>query len=1248
MSIEKLISPYVASQLPRLYREEGPAFIAFVRAYYEWMESEGGLVNKEKSLPEYRDIDTTLEQYLVHFKNKYMIGLPENALGDKRTLQKHIKEIYSSKGTSQGLELLFRLLYNENSEVYLPGDDILRPSDGVWTQPVYLEVSVNPYNVLLIGEKITGRESRATAIVEDFQVRYINKRQINVLFLSNVRGDFKTNELILSNVIEDPLESATVIGSMSEILVNESGFGFKIGDVLEVGDGSGLLGKAVVSSVSPRNGAVSFTIQHGGSGFANNSQYAPNVINVTPVDLDNPGIGADFEIGELANTEVIVTAVDTITPYANTQLNSPDYQFPTNLGAENINTPLDQAFDVQNITVGTIRTLRAINPGAGYNGPVIVTVDSPVISGLMIQDPVNGNYKGNNAIVDGKAAAGNGAIDTVKILNSGIGYANGDIITLINANVPFVAGGIVLLKKQGIGEGFWKDTRSFLNSDKYIQDSFYYQEYSYETRLSVAFSYYSDLLKKLWHPAGTQGFGKVVITTEVDSESDAVEVDIIATHLTEYMTQFSTEVLTVGSTASMFVTQFATEYPTNKDTETSRTTAADYLANEPNLVLNGAFTFSTDGWSARGDSLLTWEDGMARIELASGDGSMVQEVATTDGHTYQIDLQFANSTATSVEVYACKTDNTAIGEILVTGSYTGASNTVQLTFDAEGTETFLIIELVGSDGQIADIDNVQVRDIPTLTQQTEFATVFNRETSVNSGSRQTVFNTTTAFVTSFNTQYATVFDLFPEFNTTYVTQALTSSQALTNRSTTVGTVTAFGTTYATARVTNHATGTSRTTSLSTNRATGTTFDTVFETAFITNRATTTNFSTAYDTVYATDRVTTTDYLTTFGTIAPTNRATETSFATNLLTAVTAITNRATNTVRATNRATTTAYATSAQTSRATTTSRTTTFNTTYVTTYNTTFNTTYQTSTFTATFSAGVQIGFTDVFFNTTRATARATTKSTVRSTSRVSSFATTTAYATAVAESRSTTTTFNTTFATTTTFNTTFNTTTVFLTDRSTTTAFNTTDQTTRETSRSSATTFNTDHLTNRATNRSTVTSFITAIATNLETTRSTSSVFNTQILTSFDTSTAYQTVFDTVLITNRVTSSVYDTAFLTGTTQITDIQTVRSTETTVPTAVTTVTNRTTALATNRATVTNRTTQLVTNIATSVVRQTSRTTVFVAFPTSFVTAYLTGTNVATDYQTAQATQRTTDTSFDTEYPTERLTSVLTQTDVAE
>ena len=82
-SIEKNISNFIEKQFPSFYKEEGPDFILFMKAYYEWLESDfgtpldgnGGPIREARQLYNYRDIDMHL-----HLSFLWQTYLPVNAL----------------------------------------------------------------------------------------------------------------------------------------------------------------------------------------------------------------------------------------------------------------------------------------------------------------------------------------------------------------------------------------------------------------------------------------------------------------------------------------------------------------------------------------------------------------------------------------------------------------------------------------------------------------------------------------------------------------------------------------------------------------------------------------------------------------------------------------------------------------------------------------------------------------------------------------------------------------------------------------------------------------------------------------------------------------------------------------------------------------------------------------------------------------------------------------------------------------
>jgi hypothetical protein len=269
-SIEKNVSPFITQQFPQFYRESGPNLIAFVKAYYEWLESDGGAILRSRSLLDYMDIDRTEQEFIEYFKKTYIDSIPQNIAADNRLLVKHILDLYRSKGSKRSYELLFRLLFNENIEIYIPGDYLLRPSDGNWVKQRYIETTSNPRLSEIIGKTISTVGSTAFAVVETVSRKIVGSRAVNVIYISSVRGTFNYGDRIICPGIIEEESSPVVIGSLTAIPIENGGSGFKVGDLLDVG-GLGAEGRARVASVRDENGRVTFNLINGGSGFTLNS-----------------------------------------------------------------------------------------------------------------------------------------------------------------------------------------------------------------------------------------------------------------------------------------------------------------------------------------------------------------------------------------------------------------------------------------------------------------------------------------------------------------------------------------------------------------------------------------------------------------------------------------------------------------------------------------------------------------------------------------------------------------------------------------------------------------------------------------------------------------------------------------------------------------------------------------------------------------------------------------------------------------
>ena len=387
--IEKHISNFIKNQFPGFYHQEGENFILFTKAYYEWMQESGNPIHESRSLLEYRDIDTTTQQFLEYFQQKYLYGIPFNVVADKKLLLKHILDVYRSKGSIQSYKLLFRLIYNEEVDVYLPSVDILRVSDGTWVEPRYLEVNDSGNLDSYIGKKVYGISSNTSAVVESFIQEPINQNIISTLYISNihpkggvfVQGEKIVPELLLGN--SNAVAAApTVTGSLDSLVILNGGQEFQVGNIIKIAHRSiannsvisyGVEGLLKVTEVSRGLGQINFNIDSSGFGYKTDA-----VVKIYNAPGDT-GSGADFDIGSIIYSKSISYNTDLIVDYYSLPINSAAYAFPANTTANSAST-IQSAFSYSNALFGSIASLTNIVTGTNYTNAVNAFVRSTQLS----------------------------------------------------------------------------------------------------------------------------------------------------------------------------------------------------------------------------------------------------------------------------------------------------------------------------------------------------------------------------------------------------------------------------------------------------------------------------------------------------------------------------------------------------------------------------------------------------------------------------------------------------------------------------------------------------------------------------------------------------------------------------------------------------------------------------------------------------------------------------------------------------
>ena len=80
MALQEKLSNLVENQFPQFYKEEGPKFLQFVKAYYQYLEQTGKQQDSQRNLQNYKDIDETLNEYIKYFRSELMAEIPNDAL----------------------------------------------------------------------------------------------------------------------------------------------------------------------------------------------------------------------------------------------------------------------------------------------------------------------------------------------------------------------------------------------------------------------------------------------------------------------------------------------------------------------------------------------------------------------------------------------------------------------------------------------------------------------------------------------------------------------------------------------------------------------------------------------------------------------------------------------------------------------------------------------------------------------------------------------------------------------------------------------------------------------------------------------------------------------------------------------------------------------------------------------------------------------------------------------------------------
>lgn len=588
------LSALIEEQLPEFVQSDHTTFTTFLYAYYEFLEREGNALEVGRTLNIRNDIDRTVDEFVEYFKRNYLVDIPDNILADKRLFLKHVKDFYQAKGTSKSIILLFRLLFNEEVEIYYPKNDMLRVSDGNYSTDIIINLKEVTGPVAdSIGGSIVQENNRddpninrATALIENFVSFAVANETIHQFTITE---NTRIGEFIAGQTVTIATESGDVTGVVDEIITGYNvAFGgayYNSSDSLttvnlqpkiEKEDDSGYI------LTEDNNIIVSEEI-------GSSAQFDITGTSRGGIDkyyIDNPGTG--YEVGdELTYTETNLgtnaSAKVSRVAGAIRLENGSDF-----LLQEDGGKILDDSD-----TTGAIYDIDIIDEGINYSSLPIVSVSSESGSGATI-------YAGSTNIgrVTGISRTNLGTgyfqpplvvpIYNIRVTDTTGSFSEGETIRtkpfrvllenddeivlesgdrMLSEDDYFVTGTILsidtdrsLIKAQptssirppeervgtkyrayGVTSGAEANVAEFSAADirptigtvsrsegvlfgadgrisessKNIQDSFYYQDFSYVIKVGQSINIWRDAVKRILHPVGLALFGEVSVRTSV-------------------------------------------------------------------------------------------------------------------------------------------------------------------------------------------------------------------------------------------------------------------------------------------------------------------------------------------------------------------------------------------------------------------------------------------------------------------------------------------------------------------------------------------------------------------------------------------------------------------------------------------------------------------------------------------------------------------------------------------------------------
>ena len=503
-----------------------------------------------ENLLDYRDIDKTVDTFFKHFKSEFLASIPNKLTSsvNKRNITKNIVDLYRAKGTSEGHKLFFRMLLDEDVELYYPAEDLLAPSDGDWSFDKIMRVlkgSVLTDQDVLVGSTVLQKNdvtsstiNKATCSIDSVKTFLSGATEVLEFSIAkeNIVGDFVVGETLYIVGSNSVTYTFTSTGIISTITFTDPGEHYSAGDVITT---AGFTYPAILNVANVSSGSIpSVEVITEGTAYTGTESLVfdstgtggQGVVGVVSGVHGGIDLETNTGPGELVQEDhtVFVSGIPESSLLLDSGTGKLAYTRMTNTGFNYSKIPTVSAVTSgtaavlvpTTLNVGGITHLDIYDPGFTISGTVSLTPDT-----VLIVKTASSNYVVGETVTSSSGATGivrsfESSINLLKLRNISGTFAVGNTLTggtstttstLLRNTTASIAVETGVLSN-GIGRFITED--GWVSSyAKRIQDNYYYQKFSYLVKAAESIVNWRAAVKKAVHPAGFAMFGEIKLVS---------------------------------------------------------------------------------------------------------------------------------------------------------------------------------------------------------------------------------------------------------------------------------------------------------------------------------------------------------------------------------------------------------------------------------------------------------------------------------------------------------------------------------------------------------------------------------------------------------------------------------------------------------------------------------------------------------------------------------------------------------------